>query len=316
MLPGPRLVLTTIMASVVMVVLGFAQLVKLQVAHDQTAGLGPVEARFAGLAFAARADWTPVSAPRQRSLEALAPFAAIVPERPRVGDDTAAGRFPALTSPERPPPPKTPATPGAPEDSAGEAPPPEAVGIPGGGDRPAADPPVISLAALALPPANFAPALGPPEAAELEQAKVSPAPPVIHSAVGPEPEAQTTRPNASAEHAAEALPLPSVVIAAIPAETVTGQIQAAAPTDTPEPSTVTAPGPAVASLPSDAVRLPIPRPIPPQRKVQPRPTTQKAARTPARKRTPPAKRSPVSAAPADPFTALFGGSNAASPTRN
>jgi hypothetical protein len=76
MLPGLRLALTSIIATLAVVVLGFGQLVKLQVAQSQSAGLAPVESRFAGLAFAARADWTPQAAPaRQVSLEALPPFA-------------------------------------------------------------------------------------------------------------------------------------------------------------------------------------------------------------------------------------------------
>jgi hypothetical protein len=76
MLPGLRLVLAAIIATVVIVVLGFAQLVKLQVAHSHSV-IGPVEARFAGLAFAERADWMPAAASRQVSLESLAPFAVI-----------------------------------------------------------------------------------------------------------------------------------------------------------------------------------------------------------------------------------------------
>jgi hypothetical protein len=61
-------------------------LVKLQVAQSQSANLAPVEARFAGLAFAARADWTPVATSRGRSLEALAPFSNIALARPRSED--------------------------------------------------------------------------------------------------------------------------------------------------------------------------------------------------------------------------------------
>jgi hypothetical protein len=77
MLPGLRLVLAAITGTIVIVVLGFAQLVKLQVAQSHSASLGPVEARFAGLAFAERADWTPVRTHRRTSLESLAPFSSI-----------------------------------------------------------------------------------------------------------------------------------------------------------------------------------------------------------------------------------------------
>jgi len=84
MLPGLRLVLAAITATFVIVVLGFAQLVKLQVAQSHSASFGPVEARFAGLAFAERADWTPVVTSQARSLEALAPFGNLsLPKPPR-----------------------------------------------------------------------------------------------------------------------------------------------------------------------------------------------------------------------------------------
>jgi hypothetical protein len=87
MLPGLRLVLTAIAATVAIVVLGFAQLVKLQVAQSHSATLTPVEARFAVLAFAERADWTPAATGRRRSLEALAPFAAAdAADPPRIDD--------------------------------------------------------------------------------------------------------------------------------------------------------------------------------------------------------------------------------------
>jgi hypothetical protein len=79
MLPGLRLVLAAITATILLVVLGFVQLVKLHVAQDHSSNFAPVEARFAGLAFAARADWTPVPTFRTRSLESLAPFANLPP---------------------------------------------------------------------------------------------------------------------------------------------------------------------------------------------------------------------------------------------
>ena len=276
MLPRLRLVLVTIITTVLMVVLGFTQLVKLQVAHDQTARLGPVEARFAGLAFAARADWAPAPHPGQRSLESLAPFANIPPDQPRTDGDTAAA-------------------------------------------PPAADPPAIRLAALAPPSADPAPELTSAEAAQLALAIAAPALPEIPSAVGPE--SQATRPLAGTEPVAEALPQPPAQIAAIPADIVTGQIQAAAPGDLTEPNTVRLPTPRtdVASLPDEAVRVPIPRPAtapPPQRNAQPVAATQKTARTPVRKRRPPAKQPQAGTAPVDPLTALFGGANAAGNTGN
>jgi hypothetical protein len=74
MLPGLRLILAAISATILVVVLAFMQLVKLHVAQDHSSNPAPVEARFAGLAFAPRADWTPVPSFRSRSLESLPPF--------------------------------------------------------------------------------------------------------------------------------------------------------------------------------------------------------------------------------------------------
>jgi hypothetical protein len=90
MLPGPRIVLVAIAATFAFVVLAFAQLVKLQVAQSHSASFGPVEARFAGLAFAERADWTPVATARARSMEALAPFGNLPSMQPRRPDREAA----------------------------------------------------------------------------------------------------------------------------------------------------------------------------------------------------------------------------------
>jgi hypothetical protein len=90
MLPGPRIVLVAIVATFAFVVLAFAQLVKLQVAQSRSASFGPVEARFAGLAFAERADWTPVATSRARSMEALAPFGNLSSMQPRRPDREAA----------------------------------------------------------------------------------------------------------------------------------------------------------------------------------------------------------------------------------
>jgi hypothetical protein len=79
MLPGLRLILAAISATILLVVLGFMQLVKLHVAQDHSSNYAPVEARFAGLAFAPRADWTPIPSFRSRSLESLPPFDNIPP---------------------------------------------------------------------------------------------------------------------------------------------------------------------------------------------------------------------------------------------
>jgi hypothetical protein len=57
-----------------LVVLALAQLVKLQEAQSRAANLPPAEARFAGLAFAERADWTPDTTAGRVSLESLQPF--------------------------------------------------------------------------------------------------------------------------------------------------------------------------------------------------------------------------------------------------
>jgi hypothetical protein len=74
MLPGLRLVIAAITATMLLVVLALAQLVKLQEAQSRAASLPPPEARFAGLAFAERADWAPETVGKMVSLETLPPF--------------------------------------------------------------------------------------------------------------------------------------------------------------------------------------------------------------------------------------------------
>ena len=74
MLPGLRQLLLAIIATVVLTAFGLGQLARYEVAQTHSAKLPPQEARFAGLAFAARADWTPEHRTQRVSLERLAPF--------------------------------------------------------------------------------------------------------------------------------------------------------------------------------------------------------------------------------------------------
>ena len=75
MLPGLRVLAAAISFTILLVVLGFGQLVKLQVAQTGSATLPTPESRFAGLPFTERADWTPDRTSHRISLEQLAPFA-------------------------------------------------------------------------------------------------------------------------------------------------------------------------------------------------------------------------------------------------
>jgi len=283
MLPGLRLVLAAIIATIVIVVLGFAQLVKLQVAQSHSASLGPVEARFAGLAFAERADWMPVGTSRVKSLELLAPFANL-PTRPPPLDEGAADatvpvRSVALTRPEPEPPPETLAVETRPVEVASLAP----------------------IVEPNLPPAPGEPEwmLPTPETVELDVATILPV---------TEPETNVSVPTIPA---AEPAPL-------TPADVASGSAETAA---TPQPSlpddtvTVTASLPDTAAMSGDVVPIPVARPvIAPPRKAQPAPAKKKAAR----KRAPSAKSSqaPASAAPSNPFGGLFGGPNTGGNTPN
>jgi len=74
MLPGLRQLLLAILATVVVTALGLGQLARYEVAQTHSAKLPPQDVRFAGLAFAARADWTPEHRIQRVSLETLAPF--------------------------------------------------------------------------------------------------------------------------------------------------------------------------------------------------------------------------------------------------
>jgi hypothetical protein len=60
-------------------------LARYELAQIQSAKLPLQEVRFAGLAFAARADWTPDLRPRQVSLESLPPFAGAAAAVPVLG---------------------------------------------------------------------------------------------------------------------------------------------------------------------------------------------------------------------------------------
>lgn len=77
MLPGLRGVVVAILATIVVAGFGLNGLATLQLAHDKSASLPKAAARFAGLAFAERADWTPEQSPPVKSLERLPPFARL-----------------------------------------------------------------------------------------------------------------------------------------------------------------------------------------------------------------------------------------------
>jgi hypothetical protein len=277
MLPGLRLVLVAIAAATILVVvLGFAQLVKLQVAQSQSANLTPVEARFAGLAFAARADWMPISAFRGRSLEALAPFAGISMVQP----------LPDQVAPDAAEPAKTAALQevraAEPAPAADRAPAaltaipgataPEAAETATGGLGAAADAPWIDLTALPPPPAAPTPAVPAPAEAIVGGTEVA---------------ADPSKPSLSDD--ARALPEPRPVIASLSGETV--------PLPGPRPVAPAAP-------PQSKVQRPAPK------KKAARPPTARKRTRPATGAQPAA-----GAASSNPFAALFGGSKTASAPR-
>jgi hypothetical protein len=299
MLPGPRLVLAAIVATLALVVLGFAQLVKLQVAHGRSAGLAPVEARFAGLAFTERADWTPVAASRVKSLELLAPFANIPLPPPVPSEDDAgreAVRFMALTYPE----PETPS----------DLPSVEALLAEVASVEPIAAPALLHASPLAAPePAARAEAeTGNPDLAAFLAAPapetVVPAPTVTTTERAAQPPADPPAPVDSAE----AAPIP---------ESLGNSDDVMVLPERPrldDAALLTASLPDTATEPAVSVPLPARRPggaQRPQHTTKPTPAKRKAARKAVRKREPPASapQLPTRVAPSNPFSGLFGGSS-------
>jgi hypothetical protein len=294
MLPGLRLVLAAITATIFLVVLAFMQLVKLHVAQDRSSDLAPVEARFAGLAFAARPDWRPVPTFRSRSLEALPPFANILPVPLPADEDILDARMAAPVIILVHANPELPRTVEEREPiSAGDvrhmvalrpaATASESVAVDGAqagvvtpfstpetgsiteGVREEAHPSAINLAALSVAPVD--PASAAPATPELAAATIlAPAQPITYPAL---------------------------------------------PTRTVLP--VRTPATAVAVLSAGSVPLPAPRPEKtplPRPKAQLSPGKQNAGREPARNRPasprPAVQPPPPSSAPTNPFAALFG----------
>jgi len=344
MLPGLRLVLVAITATIMTVVLGFAQLVKLQVAQSHSASFGPVEARFAGLAFAERVDWTPVATSQARSLEALAPFANLRPlqqprqdrkaanasmplqiaalERPAVLPDTPAVELTPATvasiGPTADPEAKaatsdpTSATEQAPQDSIPEAAKQETADNTAQDLGKTADAPVADVAALPPPKSALTPAV-----AALSPIEVAVA--AVHAPVDPTPAAlAATTPAATIPPAAAAPPQPPQQEASLPDNVPNRDAESGATEDGDRPNAsvrLPIPRPALAALqgeivplPAQFVPLPAPRPATAPRslrKAQLRPAKKKAARR--RPAVPKPAQPAANAAPTNPFAQLFGG---------
>jgi hypothetical protein len=307
MLPRLRLVVAAISATILLVVIGFSQLVKLQVAQTRSASLPPPESRFAGLAFAERADWTPDTTGRLVSLEQLPPFAKspttfrlppIVNEPPPVQVVALPTPLPPQRQPDpavTEPPIETPATVAPPAETAAVTEPHDEVEN-----------------AINSAPTNLTPSSPPPQ---VEAAAVKAEVPVMTVARLEEPTAPTLPP------AAEPAPTPIVVAATTPDPEVADTVPDPAVADmAPEQVVVETVTPLIA--PAD-VRLPVPRPI----KVA---TTHPAARPAIRVRSKPAVRparvarkpahttaSPAATPPApDPISALFGATRASGSAKN
>jgi hypothetical protein len=351
MLPGLRLVLAAITATFVIVVLGFAQLVKLQVAQSHSASFGPVEARFAGLAFAERGDWTPVATSQARSIEALAPFRNVpLPRPPR--PDRAAAKATAATqtaAAERPVTEPIQAAPASdvtpvivarvdiapipaaatagPEPTSAAVASPERIAVEIGAPETAdsastarnlpetTQAPADAVATLPPPPKTLTPAVTTQSPVEVLVAALlvplDPTPATLTAAT----------PAAAMPPAAETPPQPAQQIAALP-EDDPDDSQTAANSDAalPPPSVrLPPPRPAVAALPSAIVPLPTPRPAtapPPVRRVQQR----RPATGPTNKKTLPRPAAPAqpaaTATPRNPLAELFGGPSATRNTPN
>jgi hypothetical protein len=284
MLPRLRLVVAAISATILLVVIGFSQLVKLQVAQTRSASLPPPESRFAGLAFAERADWTPDTTGRLVSLEQLPPFAKspttfrlppIVNEPPPV--EVAA--LPTPLPPQR-----------QPEPAVTEPP----IEIPTTVEPPA------ETAAVTEPQADVESAV---DSAPADVTLPSPPPQVEAAAVNDEVSVMTVarleEPTAPTLPPAAEPASPPVVVPATPEPAVVETLQESVVEDT-----------VTALIPLDEVKLPVPRPI----KVATthpaaRPATRTRSRSArvARKPTHPTTASPVATPPAtDPISALFG----------
>lgn len=334
MLPGLRLVLAAIAATLVIVVLGFALLVKLQIAQSGSASIAPVEARFAGLAFAARADWTPVSSARPTALESLAPFARGRLTHPPTAESRPGDRpLPsALPYSERDLPLEAPAVqpgslvaPSSTEASGDIAAASQAAAV----GLPTDATPAVNVSAATervagafhdaadVTATETVMALAPPVA----PTRTRPSPTMTVSRLGQEPFTPATAaavsmpsiPARATAPATEAAKVISTPIDPIPDAMTFGAAEVVAirePALSPNAVVLPIPRPATADL-RGAVPLPAPRPAVAssrQRKAQARPFRKKTARTPARRRVQPRRPAPprAGAAPVNPFAALFG----------
>jgi hypothetical protein len=320
MLPGLRLILAAISATILFVVLGFMQLVKLHMAQDHSSNLAPVEARFAGLAFAARTDWTPVPTFRSRSLESLPPFDNIPPLNLPPDEGAPDVEVPAQivvllrAYPERPQPAvergpramdgairgfESQALRPAPIEGArheavtpGSAP-AIAAGRMADAVRERADQPVIKVAALSMPGVGLAKAAATLHALHLDEAPI---------ARGPEPIAASLVSSTASRPAAAVFEAQSL-IAPIPSQIMKAEVPSAA-----EPAAVigatlpaSTPATVLAVLTRDVTPMPAPRPsrsiaaLP--RKPVPLPVRRPAAAANADRKIPPRPEQKVTRAP-------------------
>jgi hypothetical protein len=292
MLPGLRFVLAAIAATILVVVLGFMELVKLQVAQGHSAGLAPLEARFAGLAFAERADWAPVPSPHRRSLETLEPFAGVPLTQVRAGDTAQPARTLVSLRPPIERAHKIAAV--APRLLLAVA--NVAIERPTGDERVAADAPVTTMAALI--PLRGAPA---PTTAVTGSVKQETAVMIVSAVTLP-----AAAPQAAVAPLQEAALV--VPVAADVSEMVVDPIRDAPPAAMPLPF----PHPMIAALSRDALPLPIPRPAKTfarAPRARPQIIRRRVARAGPRQPVRPARPATPPAAPAssNPFAALFGG---------
>jgi hypothetical protein len=298
--------MAAVAATILIVVLGFGQVVKLQVAQQHAQSLAPVEARLAGLAFAARADWTP-DAGLARSLERLAPFAADLTLEPRHADAApAAATVRPVASAPLPPPDRGPPL-----------------------ETPAAEPGPLTVASVAAA-LGAVPEIAAPETVEAAHGAADEAPvtPGIDIAALPAPAAaEVPMPGRDDPAIIPAADQPPVAIVPAPLMPVPvrpalmGAEGTAIPAAARPDRVATAPAPATGggSATNEIVPIPLARPAtaPTPPRAQPPAKRKKAARGPARKRGParPAKATTNSTAN-NPLAALFGGSDQAGNSPN
>lgn len=305
MLPGLRLVTAAIAVSILLVMLGVGGMSKLRVAQSQSASLPSPEARFAGLAFAERADWTPDTtspqtttsqntSPPKMSLESLPPFSQeLGTQAPSVSPPPAA----AMTNADV----RQPA-------------PTEAKIADRTAPAKAESPAPLIVAAIDPAPVDLTPGPTPPEPAK--------------------PESNSVGPIKQAEAPAMPAPVPAIEVRVVPAAMADAPVSSANPDPAPvivasiEPETALqaiedTPAP---PIPAAEVVLPMPRPAKVKAVIRkPAPAKAKAsshrakAKNVARsaRRPPSAAPAPaVSTAPSNPLAQLFGGSRPAPAPRN